>query len=477
MPGGFQYSGYIIQITEGFSAETLSLPGDSPVNNLTIQGSGANSTGVDANAGVTFSWVLAAAPFGGGGTPSALTFRAIGFNTQDLVSNTITLDGSAPPANQGAFNNILFENVTIDSAGGNPAGTGTPLFMKSTQATFTGNQNSANVNSNTSTGPAVRIWNGQLTVVGNNVNAGLIQHCSDYRVGAPPHPGGISIVQCGQGANISGIQSQGTPVLFIPAGGQVGYLESYSLDPTSATAFTAIIPGNRGQPWVGAAVTNLFGPGVQNIGPLLGVEGILGPLFGPGNPSFFTFPDMTAFPNPVIGPAFFTIPGGLICGTLEVDTADPAGFTADWSGAKLFGNVFNGVVPSLTAGNGVSINVNAAAFDQSTLHTTGTGKFLFGPGFWRATSPPTPSVYNAIDSDWIQFPNNTAGATVINLPDATTATRGVRISKGGTGSVQVFSAGGQSIYCVIAGVTTNFFVGDFEGLTFQPSGGAWWRVA
>jgi hypothetical protein len=482
-PGGFSYGGYLVQITEGFSSENLTLPADSPANNVTVQGSGAQATGVSANAGPTFSWALAAAPFGGGSSPSTITFVEMNFNTQDLVSNTVQFDGSAAPPNQGGLSNILFINVSIDNAGGNPAGTGTPLFIKTAQVSFTGNQNNAQINANGGGTASVRLWNGQFNISGSNVNCGLVQQSSDYRVGAPPHSGAIGVIQCGQGAQIGGVQSQGTPVLFISAGGQVGFVESYPLDPTSATAFTAIIPANRGGAWVGAAVANLFGPGLSNIGPLIGVEGILGPLFGPGNSSLVTFPDMSAFamPAPVLGPAFFTLPGGTICGTFDVETANPTGFTADWSGAKLFSNVFNpgfpGLLPpSFTAGNGVSINVNAASFTQSWLQTTGTGKFLYGPGFWRATAPATPVTYNANESDWIQFPTNTAGATVINLPDVTTVARAIRISKGGTGSVQIVSFGGQTIYDEIAGATTNFFLGDFLGVTLEPSNGAWWKV-
>jgi hypothetical protein len=186
---------------------------------------------------------------------------------------------------------------------------------------------------------------------------------------------------------------------------------------------------------------------------------------------------MTAFPAPLLGPAFFTIPGGLICGTFDLETADPAGFTADWSGAKLFSNVFNGVVPSFTAGNGVTINLVGATFQQSWLHKVGTGRFVFGPGYWNAITPVVGSTYSASPSDWINFPANAPGLTTINLPDATVGRPTVRVSKGGDGGVQVFTALSQAIYCIGAGPTTNFFVNDASSYTLESDGANWWRVA
>lgn len=74
------------------------------------------------------------------------------------------------------------------------------------------------------------------------------------------------------------------------------------------------------------------------------------------------------------------------------------------------------------------------------------------------------STYDAAPNDWVRFPSDTAGATVINLPDAIVAVPRVRVSKGGTGSVQVFATGGQSVYCVAAGAAMTFLVDDSSSL-------------
>lgn len=115
---------------------------------------------------------------------------------------------------------------------------------------------------------------------------------------------------------------------------------------------------------------------------------------------------------------------------------------------------------------------------QTVWATTGTvNQVPFEQSQWRPVTPPDGSTYNANPNDWVRFPNNTAGATVINLPDATLHAPRVRVSKGGIGSVQVFTTGGQSIYCVVAGPTTNFFVGDSLSYTLESDGTSWWRVS
>jgi hypothetical protein len=384
LPGGFGYSGYEVRITEGYSNESLSMGPLSLANNIRIRGSGSNATNIGAQSGPSFFWQLGATPMGSY-PPSNISFEDIGFNTQDLVSNTVHLDGSAAASQEGAFSDVCFLNCNINNAGGNPSGTGVPLYIKSAQVNFISSAgNGVGVNAN-GTGPSVRVWNGQLSVSGPNAGIGsVIQFCADYRPGAPPTANGLCSVQVSNGASINGVQAQGTPVIFVPDSGTCNYIESYPLDTDVSTAFENITVPNRGAPWVGATLVNTLGPGAVNIGPIVGVQGLLGSVFGPGNASQVQFPDMTAFPAPMLGPAFFCLGGGTIAGALAVETADPAGLVVDWGGAKLFGNLFNGAGASvITAGDGVTVDLRGASYANSTLAPVGTGKFITGVGYWE----------------------------------------------------------------------------------------------
>jgi hypothetical protein len=141
------------------------------------------------------------------------------------------------------------------------------------------------------------------------------------------------------------------------------------------------------------------------------------------------------------------------------------------------GSIFNGSTTTLTAGNGVVIDLRGASFDVSQLASVGTGRFVFGPGVWRIVTPTDGTTYTATPGDWIKFTANVLIGVVIDLPDATVDAPAVRITKGGTGSVQVFTEGGQLVYNVVSGPTTSFFVGDYQSVTLESTGTEYWRTA
>jgi hypothetical protein len=132
-----------------------------------------------------------------------------------------------------------------------------------------------------------------------------------------------------------------------------------------------------------------------------------------------------------------------------------------------FSSLSPGLWPQGSAPSNVGAALDALATAKQSAPTT-NGR--------NPVSPPANSNYNAQPNDWVRWPSDVLGETIINLPNATVGTPRVRISKGGIGGVTVVTQNNQLIFCVGAGGVASFNVNDNSSFTVESDGTHWWVV-